>query len=172
MAEDELANLFEAMQTYLHSEGYSQQQLDSAAAPARVAEPAGQGTLSVAQLQALWLLIQRQLSSTLAISLRVRPLILAQLERGRVGVEQIASQLNMSRYTLHKRLKAENQTFAGIFQEVRREQALVFLQDPQRPLVEVAERLGFSELSAFSRAFKRWMGCSPAEYRTHPIAGQ
>ncbi|SDW12567.1 helix-turn-helix transcriptional regulator [Marinobacter mobilis] len=170
MAADDLANLMEAMQKYLHSEGYSQQQLDSVVTPERVAQPPGHGSLSLAQLQALWLLIQRQLSSTLAISLRVRPLILAQLERGRVGVELIASQLNMSRYTLYKRLKAENQTFAGIFQEVRREQALVFLQDPQRPLVEVAERLGFSELSAFSRAFKRWMGCSPAEYRAHPGA--
>nr|WP_092026897.1 helix-turn-helix transcriptional regulator [Marinobacter zhejiangensis] len=91
------------------------------------------------------------------------------MERGRVRVEQVASQLHMSRYTLHKRLKAENQTFSDILQDVRREQALVYLQDRQRPLADVADRLGFSELSAFSRAFKRWMGCSPAEYRAQPI---
>ena len=53
-----------------------------------------------------------------------------------------------------------------LLEEVRRTQALSYLQDRSKPLVEIAEQLGFSELSAFSRAFKRWMGTSPAEYRS------
>lgn len=81
-------------------------------------------------------------------------------------MESVSSELCMSRYTLHKRLKAENLTFAGLLEEVRRKLALRYIQDRDRPLVEVAEMLGFSELSAFSRAFKRWMGQSPAAFRS------
>jgi AraC-like DNA-binding protein len=101
-----------------------------------------------------------------SLSVRVSSLISARLERGRVGVEAVASQLHMSRYTLHKKLRREGLTFASLLEEVRRKQALTYLQDKTKPLVEIAEQLGFSELSAFSRAFKRWMGVPPAEYRS------
>lgn len=101
-----------------------------------------------------------------SLSVRVSHLITAQLARGRVGVEAVASQLHMSRYTLHKKLKREGLTFAHLLEDVRRTQALTYMQDKTKPLVEIAEQLGFSELSAFSRAFKRWMGTSPAEYRS------
>lgn len=101
-----------------------------------------------------------------SLSVRVRSLIVAQLERGKVGVEAVAAQLHMSRYTLHKKLRREGLTFASLLEEVRRHQALAYMQDQTKPLVEIAEQLGFSELSAFSRAFKRWMGTSPAEYRS------
>lgn len=100
------------------------------------------------------------------LSARVSLLIGGQLARGRVGVEAVASQLHMSRYTLHKKLRQEGLTFARLLEQVRREQALTYLKDGTKPLVEIAEQLGFSELSAFSRAFKRWMGTSPAEYRS------
>ena len=66
----------------------------------------------------------------------------------------------------HKKLKREGLTFARLLEDVRRRQALTYMQDRTKPLVEIAEQLGFSELSAFSRAFKRWMGTSPAEYRS------
>lgn len=97
---------------------------------------------------------------------KVSTLIQVQLDRGKVGVETVAGQLNMSRYTLHKKLKQEGVTFAHLLEQVRREKALAYMKDKTKPLVEIAEQLGFSELSAFSRAFKRWMGTSPAEYRS------
>ncbi|GGE54268.1 hypothetical protein GCM10011533_03480 [Streptosporangium jomthongense] len=97
---------------------------------------------------------------------KVSSLISIQLARGKVGVEVVASQLHMSRYTLHKKLRREGLTFARLLEDVRRKQALTYMQDRTKPLVEIAEQLGFSELSAFSRAFKRWMGTSPAEYRS------
>lgn len=100
------------------------------------------------------------------LSVRVRALIAHQLARGRVGVDAVAAQLHMSRYTLYKKLRQEGLTFASLLEEVRRTQALKYMQDRSKPLVEIAEQLGFSELSAFSRAFKRWMGTSPAEYRS------
>lgn len=97
---------------------------------------------------------------------RVSKLIRLQLARGKVGVETVSGQLNMSRYTLHKKLRQEGVTFARLLEQVRREQALAYMRDHSKPLVEIAEQLGFSELSAFSRAFKRWMGKPPAEYRS------
>lgn len=99
-------------------------------------------------------------------SARVTLLIAGHLERGRVGVEAVAAQLHMSRHTLHKRLKEENLTFAALLEQIRRERALAYLKDRSKSLVEIAEQLGFSELSAFSRAFKRWMGRSPGVYRS------
>lgn len=101
-----------------------------------------------------------------SLSTRVSFLIRAQLARGKVGVETVAGQLNMSRYTLHKKLRQEGLTFAALLEQVRREQAITYMKDKTKPLVEIAEQLGFSELSAFSRAFKRWMGTPPAEYRS------
>ena len=109
---------------------------------------------------------QHQQAARATLSIRVRTLIDGQLARGKVGVEAVASQLHMSRYTLHKKLREEGLTFARILEDVRRKQALAYMQDKTKPLVEIAEQLGFSELSAFSRAFKRWMGSSPAEYRS------
>ena len=52
-------------------------------------------------------------------SARVTSLIAGHLERGRVGVEAVASQLHMSRHTLHKRLKREGLTFAALLEEIR-----------------------------------------------------
>lgn len=101
-----------------------------------------------------------------SLSMRVSYLIQVQLARGKVGAETVASQLNMSRYTLHKKLRQEGLTFATLLEQVRREQAIAYMKDKTKPLVEIAEQLGFSELSAFSRAFKRWMGTPPAEYRS------
>jgi AraC-like DNA-binding protein len=101
-----------------------------------------------------------------SLSNRVSVLIRLQLARGKVGVEAVAGQLNMSRYTLHKKLRQEGLTFASLLEQVRREQAITYMKDKTKPLVEIAEQLGFSELSAFSRAFKRWMGTPPAEYRS------
>jgi AraC-like DNA-binding protein len=109
---------------------------------------------------------ERPENSKRSLSIRVSKLIRVQLERGKVGVETVAGQLNMSRYTLHKKLREEGLTFAALLEQVRREQALTYMKDKTKPLVEIAEQLGFSELSAFSRAFKRWMGTPPAEYRS------
>ncbi len=165
MATEALNAMIAAMQRYLRSAGMTHSEL--ARVTAVPVEPTShpKQQVSVAQLQQLWHLIQDKLTASLQFSRQVRPLIECQLARGKVRVATVAAQLNMSRYTLYKRLKEENQTFAGLLEDVRRAQALVYLQERQRPLSEIAELLGFSELSAFSRAFKRWVGMSPAVYR-------
>lgn len=121
--------------------------------------------LSPSQMAQLWQLVQNRMRSQPGFSARVRALIDRQLESGRAQVAVIAEQLDMSRQTLYKRLKDENQTFEALLDQARREQALVYLRDRRHTLTEVAHQLGFSELSAFSRAFKRWMGQSPARFR-------
>lgn len=165
MTTDGLTELVEGMLSYLQVSGYSRRELALAAELPVESLTAPVVALSPGQIQRLWQLIQYQMLPRLSFSLRVRPLIAAQLARGRVRVEAVAEQLHMSRHTLYRKLKDENQTFLGLLDDVRREQALTYLQDARRPLVEVADLLGFSELSAFSRAFKRWMGKSPAEFR-------
>lgn len=160
-----ISKLADAMLHYLESAGLSPGEL---AQQTRI--PAGRlgsdnPELSPSQMAQLWQLVQDRMSSQPGFSARVRALIDRQLETGRAQVAVIADQLNMSRQTLYKRLKDENQTFAALLDRARREQALVYLRDRRHTLTEVAHQLGFSELSAFSRAFKRWMGQSPARFR-------
>lgn len=95
----------------------------------------------------------------------VRAQLREQMDRGTVQAEAIARRLNMSRYTLYRRLRRENQSFASVLEEVRRQAAQVYLAGTRIPLSDIALRLGFSEQSAFSRAFRRWTGVSPLQYR-------
>lgn len=165
MRSDALGALIAAMVKYLQSVGFSRGELASYAglSARELEEP--ESRLSPTQMQRLWQLIQSRILPSITFSRQVRPLIATQLARGQVKIEVVAAELNMSRHTLYKKLKQENLTFAALLEDVRREQALGYLRDRSRPLAEVAELLGFSELSAFSRAFKRWMGKSPAEFR-------
>jgi AraC-like DNA-binding protein len=66
---------------------------------------------------------------------------------------------------LRLRLAKCGRTFRGLVDEIRQEMALSYLQNPDLGLVDIAYLLGFSEQSAFQRAFKRWTGHSPGEYR-------
>lgn len=71
----------------------------------------------------------------------------------------------LSERTLARRLAALNKTFEGLLDDVRREQALQAVENPDRALAEIAETLGFAEVSSFYRAFKRWTGCPPVRWR-------
>ncbi len=84
---------------------------------------------------------------------------------GAPPVRAIASKLHMSPRTLQRRLNDEGTSFAKLLADLRRDLALRHLQDPRRSINEVAFLLGFLEVSAFHRAFKRWTGKTPAEYQ-------
>lgn len=165
MRGNSIDGLATAMIQYLQSTGFSRSQLAEFTEMPTEQIAAKTTDLSPRQLTHLWQLVQARFLPTLSFSVQVRSMITDQLNRGRVRAAAVAEQLNMSRQTLYKKLKQENLTFATLLEDVRREQALAYLQDRNRPLTEVAELLGFSELSAFSRAFKRWMGQSPAHFR-------
>jgi AraC-like DNA-binding protein len=87
------------------------------------------------------------------------------LASGPVRIDAVARALGCSRQTLYRRLKAEDVTFAGLLDGVRRRLALRFVREQGLPVKEAAWRLGFSDPAAFSRAFKRWTGTSPSAAR-------
>ncbi|MEA3033247.1 MAG: hypothetical protein QOH86_1263 [Sphingomonadales bacterium] len=87
------------------------------------------------------------------------------LPEGGLRIDSVARALGLSRQTLYRRLKAEGTTFEALVERVRRRLALRFIRTDGLSVKEAAWRLGFAEPSAFSRAFKRWTGKSPAEMR-------
>ncbi|KAB2700563.1 MULTISPECIES: AraC family transcriptional regulator [Brucella] len=80
--------------------------------------------------------------------------------------EELAKGLGMSVPTLRRRLRGEGQSFGTIKDELRFVIAERFLQENRLSVAEVAAELGYSEPSAFYRAFHKWMGQSPGRFRT------
>lgn len=95
----------------------------------------------------------------------VRRAVAATLREGEVSLERIASGLHTSPRTLHRRLEALGLGFRELRDDTRRRIAEQHLADPGLSVAEVALLLGYSEQSAFTRAFGRWTGRSPREYR-------
>ena len=87
------------------------------------------------------------------------------LGKGTPSLEQVAADLAMSRATLQRRLQARGLTFQQALDHTRYEMARMYLEDPRVSLAEVAHLLSFSEQSAFNRAFRRWSGRTPGEFR-------
>lgn len=94
---------------------------------------------------------------------RVRTRLTGMLDQ-RPRLETLARALHMSQRTLQRRLADEGIAFDALLDDVRRERAHVLLERAL-PLAEVSAELGFADVSAFSRAFKRWTGSSPGAYR-------
>ncbi|WP_051630602.1 AraC-like transcriptional regulator QhpR [Afifella pfennigii] len=80
-------------------------------------------------------------------------------------LSEIARILGLPDQAFQRRLKASGVAFADLLKAARHELALHYLSDPDMPLTEIAYCLGYSELSAFSRAFRNWTGMSPQRYR-------
>ncbi|TAL88787.1 MAG: AraC family transcriptional regulator, partial [Rhodanobacter sp.] len=77
----------------------------------------------------------------------------------------LANQLNSSTATLRRRLSDEGQSYRSIMDYLRRDLAISLLSDTTHSIMEIANELGFAETSAFHRAFKKWTGARPSEYR-------
>lgn len=97
---------------------------------------------------------------------RCRAALAHRLPSGRLGAPGIAKTLHLSPRTLQRRLASAGTNFRDVLDEVRRGLALQYADEPHRPLTEVAFLLGFRELSSFTRAFRRWTGCTPSAYRS------
>lgn len=82
-------------------------------------------------------------------------------------LEQIARQLHASPQTLRRRLREEGTSFQEIKDQLRRDLAIYHLGRDALSIQAIAEQLGFSEASAFHRAFKKWTGLTPGAYRAH-----
>lgn len=81
------------------------------------------------------------------------------------SVEAVASELCMSERTLKRQLAQEGTTFSDILEDIRRQKAIELLEDGQLNIERIAEQLGYSDVANFNRAFKRWTGTTPAQYR-------
>jgi len=87
------------------------------------------------------------------------------LMKGEPVLEDVAEKMGMSSWSLQRRLRDENLSFSALVDKVRCEMATHYLQQKQLPISEMALLLGYSEVSAFSRAFRRWFGISPRQWR-------
>lgn len=97
---------------------------------------------------------------------RVREAVARALPKGSgAGLEDIAASLHLSGRSLQRRLRDEGSTYADVVDEVRRALALDALRDPGRGVSEVGFALGFSDASAFHKAFVRWTGKAPSAWR-------
>lgn len=94
----------------------------------------------------------------------VRDCIAELMRVGEPSIEQVAELLHLSPRTLQRRLDENGLNFRTLLDDTRLQLAENYLHDPTLQLKEVAHRLGFSEQSAFSRAFRRWTGTSPREF--------
>ncbi|MFT3923331.1 MAG: AraC family transcriptional regulator [Myxococcales bacterium] len=81
------------------------------------------------------------------------------------SADEVATALGISSRTLHRKLKAEGVTFSEIADTWQHRQACVLLRDDKLSIDQVAERVGYSDVSNFNRAFRRWTGLTPAAFR-------
>lgn len=102
---------------------------------------------------------------TLSVQEQVKRLLTKHIADSAMTMSLIAEELSMSHKTLYRRLKEENTSFQQVIEEFRKSKAHDYLNQTALSVEEVAFLLGFSEASAFHRAFKRWFGKKPSEMR-------
>jgi AraC-like DNA-binding protein len=97
---------------------------------------------------------------------RFRASVLERMTSGDLSEENLARDLHMSRRSLQRRLAEAEATYQSLVDETRRDMALRYLADPDKSATDIAFLLGYSQQSAFTRAFRRWTGNSPSAYRS------
>lgn len=105
------------------------------------------------------------IDDTPALPAQTKSEIARALSEGLPNMADIARQLGLSARSLHRRLADHGLSFQTLTEETRREIAIGMLQQERYALSEIAFLTGYSEQSAFNRAFKRWTGQTPANYR-------
>ena len=100
-----------------------------------------------------------------SIAMQVRSKIIEQLPDGMPKQEHIADTLHVSLRSLQRRLKEEETSFKDVLEDTRQSLAQQYLREHHRSIGEITYLLGFSEPSNFTRAFKRWTGKTPVEFR-------
>lgn len=99
---------------------------------------------------------------------RVRRALAEELRHGEPSLPRLAERLRCSERTLQRRLQQEGCTIHGLLGEVRLELAIRHLRESRESIAEISFLLGFSEVRAFHRAFKRWTGTTPTAFRATP----
>ncbi|AHI28126.1 AraC family transcriptional regulator [Marinobacter similis] len=87
---------------------------------------------------------------------------------GFASIEEVAAKLNVTPRTLQRRLRAEDMVFRELVESMRQQHAMRLLAVGQKSIGQVSDLLGYSDVTNFSRAFRRWTGRSPREYARAP----
>ena len=95
-------------------------------------------------------------------------MILQEAEETRPTLELLAGLLNVTPRTLHRHLAREGCTYRDLAKKVRHQRACRWLEDPARPVTEIALRLGYADVANFSRAFRDASGMAPRSWRKCP----
>jgi AraC-like DNA-binding protein len=90
--------------------------------------------------------------------------------RGSPDIEVVASAIGISVRTLQRRLHRLGTSYAGVARQVRCDAALRMLQNRERTIGQIARTLGYADHPHFTRAFQRWMGVTPREFRRRMTA--
>lgn len=99
------------------------------------------------------------------VAMQLKSKMLDRLSSGSVTEQDMATMLNLSLRSLQRKLKDEGTSFKELLEDTRRELADQYIKNSRLSISEITFLLGFSEPSNFTRAFKRWNGLSPSEYR-------
>jgi AraC-like DNA-binding protein len=99
------------------------------------------------------------------VIIETRRVIMSRIAQGETEIQSVARCLATSARTLQRRLSAAGTSYQELLDSTRCEAASRYLQDRRLSISEVAYLLGYSEPSAFHRAFKRWNGLTPQEFR-------
>ena len=96
---------------------------------------------------------------------RVRGIIVEELSSCNLNKQRVADKMHMSARSLQMKLAAKDTSFQEILDSTRHSLALGYMEQSAISITEAAYLLGFSEVSNFTRAFKRWTGKSPRDFR-------
>ena len=120
----------------------------------------------------LYRIMQRYLQHVLAdipqedkVVASVRKAIAETMREGDPSLTRVGKQLALSPRTLQRRLEERGMRFNNLMDDTRRRFAIDYLKGHDHTLTQIAFLLGYSEVSAFNRAFKRWTGSTPSNYR-------
>lgn len=116
-------------------------------------------------LQSLADRLLQERGTNLAYTYLVKRIVARRIGHSDVSLEAIAHEMQTSPRMLQTHLAAESNSFVRLVQTTKQELAEDYLRETDLPLNEIAQLLGFSELSAFSRAFHRWFGQPPSAVR-------
>lgn len=131
-----------------------------------LAAPLGQADAQVrATLDAYAERLLRELRQGHNVFDRARLALAGQLGERVPDLEQLAALLQLSPRTLQRRLREAGLSFSQLLDETRQQLVLHYLRDPTLELADIAFFVGFSEPGSLVRAFRRWTGQSPADYR-------
>jgi len=100
------------------------------------------------------------------VSERIRRLLRRRLDGELPSLEDVGALMAMTPQTLRRRLRDEGHGYQELKDALRRDVAIELLAQPELTLIDIANRVGFSEASTFHRAFKKWCGVAPGEYRS------